>query len=66
MRYRNIGIDKLNEGLKNRSELAISSCFCNHEHIINNALKKEVFKELRPITGLAIVSMKKEKIFNGK
>ena len=66
MRYRNIGIDNLNEGVKNRSALAISSFFFNHEHIINNALKKELFKELRPIKGLAIVFMKNEQIFNGK
>ena len=66
MRYRNISIDNLNEGVKNRSALAISSFFFKHIHIINNALKKEVFKELRPIKGLAIVSMKNEKIFNGK
>ena len=37
-----------------------------HEHNINNAPKKEVFKELRPIKGLAIDFRKNEQIFNGK
>ena len=37
-----------------------------HEHIIHNALKKEVFKELRPIKGLAIDFRKNEQRFNGK
>ena len=52
--------------VKNWTELAINGFFFMHEHNINNAPKKEVFKELRPIKGLAIDFRKNEQIFNGK